>query len=67
MFNRIAMIGLGDIGLPTAALFASRKRQVIGIDISIQVVEPELDRLISAAVSAADLRAMTTPEDDFRR
>jgi predicted dinucleotide-binding enzyme len=39
MFNRIAMIGLGDIGLPTAILFASRDQQVIGVDRSQHAVD----------------------------
>lgn len=73
MFNTISMIGLGYIGLPTATMFASRKRKVIGVDVSehavntinqgkIHIVEPELDMLVSAAVSAGYLRATTTPE-----
>ena len=73
MFNTISMIGLGYIGLPTATLFASRKKNVIGVDINqhavdtinqgkIHIVEPELDMLVQAAVSAGYLRATTTPE-----
>ena len=33
MFKTISMIGLGYIGLPTATLFASRKKKVIGVDV----------------------------------
>jgi UDP-N-acetyl-D-mannosaminuronic acid dehydrogenase len=73
MFNTISMIGLGYIGLPTATLFASRKKKVIGVDINqhavdtinqgkIHIVEPELDMLVQAAVSAGYLRATTQPE-----
>lgn len=73
MFNTISMIGLGYIGLPTATLFASRKKKVIGVDVSehavrtinegrIHIVEPELDMLVSAAVTAGYLRATTKPE-----
>jgi UDP-N-acetyl-D-mannosaminuronic acid dehydrogenase len=73
MFNTISMIGLGYIGLPTATLFASRKKKVIGIDVSshvvdtinsgkIHIVEPELDMLAHAAVTAGFLRASLTPE-----
>ena len=73
MFNTISMIGLGYIGLPTATLFASRKKKVIGIDVSshvvdtinsgkIHIVEPELDMLVHAAVTAGFLRASLTPE-----
>lgn len=67
------MIGLGYIGLPTATLFASRKKYVIGVDVNQQVVdtisqgrihiiEPELDMLVQATVSAGYLRATTRPE-----
>lgn len=67
------MIGLGYIGLPTATLFASRKKQVIGVDVSqhavdtinqgkIHIIEPELDILVHAAVHEGYLRATTRPE-----
>jgi UDP-N-acetyl-D-mannosaminuronic acid dehydrogenase len=67
------MIGLGYIGLPTATLFASRKKKVIGVDVSlhavdtinqgkIHIIEPELDMLVQAAVTAGYLRATNKPE-----
>ncbi len=73
MFHAISMIGLGYIGLPTATLFASRKKQVIGVDVSqhavdtinqgkIHITEPELDILVHAAVHEGYLRATTRPE-----
>ena len=73
MFEKISMIGLGYIGLPTATLFASRKKKVVGVDVSqhavdtinqgkIHIVEPELDILVHAAVSEGWLRATTKPE-----
>lgn len=73
MFNTISMIGLGYIGLPTATLFASRKKNVIGVDINqhavdtinqgkIHIIEPELDILVHAAVTEGYLRATTQPE-----
>lgn len=73
MFNTISMIGLGYIGLPTATLFASRRKKVIGVDVSqhavdtinrgeIHIVEPELDMLVQAAVSSGYLKATTKPE-----
>lgn len=73
MFNTISMIGLGYIGLPTATLFASRKKHVIGVDISqhavdtinrgeIHIVEPELDILVQSVVSQGYLKATTKPE-----
>jgi len=72
-FKTISVIGLGYIGLPTAAVFASRKVRVIGVDVSshvvdtinhghIHIVEPELDIAVSSAVSAGYLRATMTPE-----
>lgn len=73
MFETVSMIGLGYIGLPTATLFASRKKHVIGVDVSSQVVdtinsgkihivEPELDILVHAAVTQGYLRATLKPE-----
>lgn len=73
MFQTISVIGLGYIGLPTAAIFASRKFEVIGVDINshavdtvnqgkVHIIEPELDMLVQAAVAAGYLRAVTTPE-----
>jgi UDP-N-acetyl-D-mannosaminuronic acid dehydrogenase len=72
-FNTISVIGLGYIGLPTAAMFASRKIKVIGVDVNqhavdtinrgeIHIVEPELDSLVHAAVTKGYLKATTTPE-----
>jgi len=72
-FNTISMIGLGYIGLPTAAAFASRKIKVIGVDVNqqavdtinqggIHIVEPDLDMVVQAAVKQGYLRATTTPE-----
>ncbi|CAH6982003.1 UDP-N-acetyl-D-mannosamine dehydrogenase [Vibrio chagasii] len=72
-FETISVIGLGYIGLPTAAMFASRKKKVIGIDVNqhavdtinqgkIHIVEPDLDMIVSAAVTEGYLKASTTPE-----
>ena len=66
-------LGLGYIGLPTAAMFASCKNKVIGIDVNqqtvdtinqgnIHIVEPDLDVLVSEAVTEGYLKASTTPE-----
>lgn len=73
-FNTISVIGLGYIGLPTAAAFASREKTVIGIDINqhavdtinrgeIHIVEPELGQVVKAAVQAGYLRASTRPQE----
>ena len=72
-FKTISVIGLGYIGLPTAAMFASRKKRVIGLDVNqhavdtinlgeIHIVEPELDILVEAAVTEGYLRATTVAE-----
>lgn len=72
-FETISVIGLGYIGLPTAAMFASRKKKVIGVDVNqyavdtinqgkIHIVEPDLDLLVHTAVTEGFLRATTTPE-----
>ncbi|MBU9845272.1 UDP-N-acetyl-D-mannosamine dehydrogenase [Rahnella ecdela] len=72
-FNTISVIGLGYIGLPTAAAFASRQKKVVGVDINkhavetinrgaIHIVEPDLDVLVKRAVDEGFLRAVTQPE-----
>ena len=72
-FQTISVIGLGYIGLPTAAIFASRKKLVIGVDVnpntvatinkgSIHIVEPDLDMVVHAAVTNGYLRAKLVPE-----
>jgi UDP-N-acetyl-D-mannosaminuronic acid dehydrogenase len=72
-FNTISVVGLGYIGLPTAAMFASRKIKVIGVDVNqhtvdtinrgeIHIVEPELDMLVHTAVTEGYLKAVTSPE-----
>jgi len=71
--KRVSVVGLGYIGLPTAAMFASRKVEVIGVDVNehavetinkgqIHITEPDLDMVVSAAVNQGFLRATTTPE-----
>lgn len=70
---KVSVIGLGYIGLPTATMFASRKVEVIGIDVNehvvstvnkgqIHIVEPELDGLVTSAVTGGYLRASMQPE-----
>ena len=71
-FDTVSVIGLGYIGLPTAAMFASRKKKVIGVDVNqhavdtinkgqIHIVEPELDMLVHAAVTEGYLSATINP------
>ncbi|MXP49837.1 UDP-N-acetyl-D-mannosamine dehydrogenase [Pantoea sp. Eser] len=72
-FETISVIGLGYVGLPTAAVFASKGKKVVGVDINaravetinrgaIHIVEPDLDQVVHAAVTCGDLRATTQPE-----
>ncbi|HEX3653471.1 MAG TPA: UDP-N-acetyl-D-mannosamine dehydrogenase [Rhizomicrobium sp.] len=71
--KRISVFGLGYVGLPVAAVLASRGFEVIGVDISpsivevinnggIHIVEPDLDMIVQASVSAGRLRATLKPE-----
>jgi UDP-N-acetyl-D-mannosaminuronic acid dehydrogenase len=72
-FQKVAVIGLGYIGLPTAALIASRGMKVVGIDTkehvirtvasgAIHISEPDLDGLVSKVVSSGALTTSTKPE-----
>lgn len=72
-FETICIVGLGYIGLPTAAVFASRKVKVIGVDVNqcavetvnrgqVHIVEPDLDMIVHAAVTGGFLRATAKPE-----
>jgi len=65
-------MGLGYVGLPTAAVLATRGRRVAGVDLradvldtinagQVHIVEPELDALVRAAVASGSLRALPTP------
>ncbi|CAM1366752.1 UDP-N-acetyl-D-mannosamine dehydrogenase [Tenacibaculum sediminilitoris] len=67
----VVMIGLGYIGLPTAALIAQNKVNVHGVDINpnvvetinkgkIHIVEPELDQAVENAVQNGYLKASTS-------
>ncbi|MDJ1465803.1 UDP-N-acetyl-D-mannosamine dehydrogenase [Nitratireductor sp. GZWM139] len=72
-YETVSVIGLGYIGLPTAAVLASRRKTVIGVDINVKavetinrgeihIVEPDLDMVVGAAVTQGLLRATTIPE-----
>lgn len=72
-FSKVSVIGLGYIGLPTAAVIASRGVEVLGVDVSehavntinqgkIHIVEPDLDMLVQAAVTTGKLKASLSPE-----
>jgi UDP-N-acetyl-D-mannosaminuronic acid dehydrogenase len=70
--KRICIIGLGYIGLPTAAMFATHGHKIVGVDINQDVVdslnhgkiiieEPYLNIMVQAAVTSGNLTACTTP------
>ncbi|WP_305908427.1 UDP-N-acetyl-D-mannosamine dehydrogenase [Methylomarinum sp. Ch1-1] len=72
-FATVSVFGLGYIGLPTAAVIASRGVNVIGVDVSehavntinqgkVHIVEPDLDMLVQSAVTTGKLRATTQAE-----
>ncbi|VVB51538.1 UDP-N-acetyl-D-mannosamine dehydrogenase [uncultured archaeon] len=70
--TKICVIGLGQVGLPTAALLASRGNKVLGVDLSPKTVkdtnagqtnntEPGLKKLLKSAVKTKKLAASTKP------
>ena len=70
--KKICIMGMGYIGLPTAALLANRGYQVHGVDINqhtidtinrgeIHIVEPELDTFVQSAVQSGSLMADIDP------
>ncbi|GIU00484.1 UDP-N-acetyl-D-mannosamine dehydrogenase [Sulfurovum sp. TSL6] len=70
----VCVMGLGYIGLPTAALLANRKYQVHGVDVvqstvdtinqgKIHIVEPDLDTFVRSAVNSGNLIADIKPQE----
>lgn len=68
----MCVVGLGYVGLPTAAVLATHGLAVAGVDLradvlqtinagQVHIVEPELDALVRAAVAAGSLRALPEP------
>ncbi len=68
----ICVLGLGYIGLPTASIFATKGKKVLGVDVvpavvetinagHIHIEEPDLDVLVRAAVQSGNLRAARRP------
>lgn len=73
-FNKVCVIGLGYIGLPTASLLGTKGYEVLGVDVSdkvvdtinrgdIHIVEPDLDLLVKSAVNAGKLTAAKEPSE----
>jgi UDP-N-acetyl-D-mannosaminuronic acid dehydrogenase len=72
--KKICVMGLGYIGLPTAALLANKGYQVHGVDVvestvntinngEVHIVEPDLDSFVHAAVNSGHLKASLTPAE----
>lgn len=72
-FKTISVIGLGYIGLPTAATFANHGLSVIGVDVNqravdtinrgeIHIIEPDLDTVVRQVVDSGHLKATTVPQ-----
>lgn len=72
--QKIVVMGLGYIGLPTASMLATKGYSVLGVDIDAQVVsiinsgnihivEPDLDILVRSAVNCGRLKASLVPEE----
>lgn len=70
---KAVFMGLGYIGLPTAAVAASKGIQIVGVDIKpsvvetvnqgkIHIIEPELDKVVKSVVENGQLRASFKPE-----
>ena len=73
-FKHICVIGLGYIGLPTAATFAAHGVKVTGVDVNqhavdminqgkVHIVEPDLDALVKVVVTKGMLAAQTVPAE----
>lgn len=73
--KKVCMIGLGYIGLPTAATMASRGYDVLGIDVNqhavntinagdVHIIEPDLDKLVSDVVKSGKLTAKTSLDEN---
>ncbi len=73
-FQKICVLGLGYIGLPTASTFATHGLNVIGVDVNPQVVdtlrngnihihEPGLRTIVEAALKSGNLTVSPAPEE----
>jgi UDP-N-acetyl-D-mannosaminuronic acid dehydrogenase len=72
--NKICVLGLGYIGLPTASTFATHGIQVVGVDVNAHVLstlrkgeihihEPGLRDAVTTALRGGNLRVNETPEE----
>lgn len=72
-FSQICLMGMGYIGLPTAAVSAGKGLKILGVDINekvvdtinkgeIHIIEPGLGELVNQVVKSGNLRASLLPE-----
>lgn len=72
--QKIVVMGLGYIGLPTASMLATKGHQVLGVDVNeaavttinagkIHILEPDLDLLVRSAVNSGNLKAALVPDE----
>ncbi|MEW6405325.1 MAG: nucleotide sugar dehydrogenase [Chloroflexota bacterium] len=73
-FNKICVLGLGYIGLPTASTFATNGIKVLGVDVNASIIktlqkgdihihEPGLRTVVEAAVNSGNLTVSTQPQE----
>ncbi|GAB4429112.1 MAG: nucleotide sugar dehydrogenase [Anaerolineales bacterium] len=73
-FQKICVLGLGYIGLPTASTFATHGVEVVGVDVNERVIrtlqngglhihEPGLRTVVEAAIKSGKLRVSSQPEE----
>ncbi len=73
-FKKVCVLGLGYIGLPTAAFLANKGYEVRGVDVmqdvvdiinqgKIHIVEPDLNAFVKTAVNNGKLKAFTKPSE----
>ncbi|HBG74104.1 MAG: UDP-N-acetyl-D-mannosamine dehydrogenase [Chloroflexi bacterium GWB2_49_20] len=73
-FEKICVLGLGYIGLPTASTFATHGLRVVGVDVNLQILEtlrngglhihePGLRTVVEAAIRSGNLSVSDKPEE----
>ena len=73
-FNKICVLGLGYIGLPTASTFATHGVKVLGVDVNTRIVEtlqrgeihihePGLRDTVKAALGSGNFNVAVKPEE----
>ncbi len=72
-FEKVCILGLGYIGLPTASMFATHGVRVLGVDTNLEIIEilksgrihihePGLGQAVEQAVKSGNLSLSSTPE-----